>query len=101
MIVSYSQCWSGLNRLSSVLSFHHVSVCCCSLVHIVAVIIMSGNTVGRLQELAQVQGVGAPLYVVEDAQGESHCPTFTIRVSWNNQSAVGVGKNKVRLIIML
>ena len=62
---------------------------------------MSGNTVGRLQELAQVQGVGAPLYVVEDAQGESHCPTFTIRVSWNNQSAVGVGKNKVRLIIML
>lgn len=54
------------------------------------------NPVGALQERAQAEGLPAPQYVLEDAQGQSHCPTFTIKVTWQLRSAIGVASNKVK-----
>jgi len=52
------------------------------------------NPIGSLQELAQSRGVGPPQYVLQDASGESHCPSFTIQVCWCDLTATGVGTSK-------
>ena len=53
------------------------------------------NPIGSLQELAQSRGVGPPQYVLQDASGESHFPSFTIQVCWCDLTATGVGTSKV------
>ena len=53
------------------------------------------NPIGSVQELSQSRGVAPPQYVLLDASGESHCPSFTIQVVWCDLKATGVGTSKV------
>ena len=61
---------------------------------------MSGqdNPIGRLQEMAQLGRVAPPQYVLQEAAGESHCPTFSILATWEHGgrgwSALGVASSK-------
>ena len=56
------------------------------------------NPIGALQELSQARGgQPAPVYVLQDVCGESHCPHFTYEASWADLRAVGEGSSKVRL----
>jgi len=52
------------------------------------------NPIGSVQELSQSRGVAPPQYVLQDASGESHCPSFTIQVVWCDLTATGVGTSK-------
>merc|ERR1712107_190465 len=52
------------------------------------------NPIGSVQELSQSRGVAPPQYVLQDASGESHCPSFTIQVCWCDLTATGVGTSK-------
>merc|ERR1712107_632480 len=52
------------------------------------------NPIGSVQELSQFRRVAPPQYFLQDASGESHCPSFTIQVVWCDLTATGVGTSK-------
>lgn len=47
-----------------------------------------------LQEWAQGQGFGLPIYETISREGPSHAPEFTVKVSLNKKSASGTGASK-------
>ena len=52
------------------------------------------NPVGTLQELAQAKGGALPQYQLLHAVGESHCPNFTILVTFGGIKAEGKAASK-------